>query len=188
MTSCTCRRCEISKKLTWNPYSKKYTTFSPDFFFSHTLGTCFRYLPEGCPYMLIYSALHIMQWFSQLLDVFTQKVRRKIFDFNIFINQNKHRLHKTWSDRYTTQCTTSRVYHRRQTDLLLCTILLLPPLKSSSKHGRWRSSLLLYSISMSPVYSSIIPPFLYTQNQKRQDPIQAQLPHIVSFVNGFIQI
>ena len=40
------------------------------------------------------------------------------------------------------------VYHRRQTDLLLCTILLLPPLKSPSKHGRWRSSLLLYSISM----------------------------------------
>ena len=32
--------------------------------------------------------------------------------------------------------------------MLLCTILLLPPLKSPSKHGRWRSSLLLYSISM----------------------------------------
>ena len=41
---------------------------------------------------------------------------------------------------------------RRQTDLLLCTILLLPPLKSPSKHGRWRSSLLLYSISMALAY------------------------------------
>ena len=38
------------------------------FFFSHTWGSRFKYLPEGCPYMLMYSALHIMQWFSQLLD------------------------------------------------------------------------------------------------------------------------
>ena len=45
---------------------------------------------------------------------------------------------------------TSIVYHRRQTDLLLCTVLLLPPLKSPSKHGRWWSSFLLYSISMVP--------------------------------------
>ena len=40
------------------------------FFFSHTWGTRFRYLPEGWPYMLMYSALHIMQWFSHILDVF----------------------------------------------------------------------------------------------------------------------
>ena len=53
------------------------------FFFSHTWGTRFKYLPEGCPYMLMYSALHAMQWFSQLLDVFTPKIRRKFFDFNI---------------------------------------------------------------------------------------------------------
>ena len=51
------------------------------FFFSHTWCTRFKYLPEGCPYMLMYSALHIMQWFSQLLDVFTPKIRRKIFDY-----------------------------------------------------------------------------------------------------------
>ena len=43
------------------------------FFFSHTWGTRFKYLPEGCPYMLMYSALHIMQWFSHILDVFTRK-------------------------------------------------------------------------------------------------------------------
>ena len=43
------------------------------FFFSHTWGTRFIYLPEGCPYMLMYSALHIMQWFSHILDVFTPK-------------------------------------------------------------------------------------------------------------------
>ena len=40
-----------------------------------------------------------MQWFSHILDVFTQKTRQKFFDFNIFMNQNKRRLHKTWSDR-----------------------------------------------------------------------------------------
>ena len=43
------------------------------FFFSHTWGTRFKYLPEGCPYMLMYSALHIMKWFSGCLDVFTRK-------------------------------------------------------------------------------------------------------------------
>ena len=37
------------------------------FFFSHTWDTRFKYLPEGCPYMLMYSALHIMQWFSHIL-------------------------------------------------------------------------------------------------------------------------
>ena len=68
------------------------------FFFSHTWGTRFKYLPEGCPYMVMYSALHIMQWFSQVLDVFTPKIRRKFFDFNIFMIQNKRRLHKTWND------------------------------------------------------------------------------------------
>ena len=46
------------------------------FLFSHTWGTRFKYLPEGCPYMLMYSALHIMQWFSHILDVFTAKIRR----------------------------------------------------------------------------------------------------------------
>ena len=69
------------------------------FFFSQTWGACFKYLPEGCPYMLMYSALHIVQWFSQILVVFTLKIRRKFFEFNIFMNQSKCRLHKTWSDR-----------------------------------------------------------------------------------------
>ena len=36
--------------------------------------------------MLMYSALHIMQCFSDYmyLDVFTLKIRRKFFDFDIF--------------------------------------------------------------------------------------------------------
>ena len=31
----------------------------------------------------MYSALHIMQWFSNSLDVFTPKIKRKFFDFYI---------------------------------------------------------------------------------------------------------
>ena len=108
IVTCTLLRCDdvtyMYVPALWNfqnadlkpyPYDKKYTIF----FFSHTWDTRFKFLPEGCPYMLMYSALHIMQWFSQILDVFTPKIRRKFFDFNIFMNQNKRRLHKTWSDR-----------------------------------------------------------------------------------------
>ena len=87
---------KFQKKLTWNPTLRQKIHH---FFFSHTWGTCFKYLPEGCSYMLMYSALHIMQWFSHILDVFTPKTRQKFFNFNIFMNQNKRRLHKTWSDR-----------------------------------------------------------------------------------------
>ena len=47
------------------------------FFFSHTWITRFKYLPDGCPYILMYSALHIMQWFSHILDVFTPNFRQK---------------------------------------------------------------------------------------------------------------
>ena len=32
----------------------------------------------------MYSALHIMQWFSQLLDVFTPKIKQKFFNFYIY--------------------------------------------------------------------------------------------------------
>ena len=55
-------------KADFEPYSydKKHTTFSFPIY-----GARFKYLPEGCPYMLMYSALHIMQWFSHILDVFT---------------------------------------------------------------------------------------------------------------------
>ena len=96
----------------------------------------------------MYSALHIMQWFSHILDVFTQKIRRKfsiLFFLWIKINVAYTRLEVIVR---TTYCTTSKVYHRPQTDLLLCTILLLHPVSSSSKHGRRRSSLLLYFISL----------------------------------------
>ena len=93
--------------------------------------------------MRMYSALHIMQWFSHILDVFTPKIIRNFFDFNIFVNQNKRRLHKTCSDR-------SKQRSAQQVEFItgVKLILLLPPLSSSSKHGRRRSRLLLYSISM----------------------------------------
>ena len=59
---------------------RSYATEIHHFFFSHTWGGALasKYLPEGCPYMLMYSALHIMQCFSHILDVFTPKIRRKI--------------------------------------------------------------------------------------------------------------
>ena len=53
------------------------------FFFSHKWDTRFKYLSTLCPYILMYSALHIMQWFSHSLDVFTPKIKRKFFDFYI---------------------------------------------------------------------------------------------------------
>ena len=79
----------------------------------------------------------------------------------------------------------SIVYHRRQTDLLLCTILLLPPLSSSSKHVRRRSRLLLYSISMlqisRPLYIMKRVPN-WTQNKHsrptRMISVMQQCPHL----------
>ena len=87
-----------SQKADFEPYSygKKYATFSFPIHGALASNISLRDAP-----MLMYSALHIMQWFSHILDVFTLKIRRKFFDFNIFMNQNKRRLHKTWSDLYT---------------------------------------------------------------------------------------
>ena len=114
------------------------------FFFSHKCGTRFKYLSKLCPYILMYSALHIMQWFSQVLDVFTPKIKRPFFDFYILwikTNVAYTRLEMIARTKYCTTTTASNwfvtLYYK-----------LLPAVRSSSKHGRWRSSLLLYSISM----------------------------------------
>ena len=114
------------------------------FFFSHKWGTRFKYLSKLCPYILMYSALHIMQWFSQVLDVFTPKIKRPFFDFYILwikTNVAYTRLEMIARTKYCTTTTASNwfvaLYYK-----------LLPAVRSSSKHGRWRSSLLLYSISM----------------------------------------
>ena len=114
------------------------------FFFSHKWGTHFRYLSKLCPYILMYSALHIMQWFSQLLPVFTPKIKWKFFDFYILwikANVAYTRLEMIARTKYCTTTTASNwfvtLYYK-----------LLPAVRSSSKHGRRWSSLLLYSISM----------------------------------------
>ena len=77
------------------PYyaSQKYITFSFPIHGALAWNICLRNVP-----LLMYSALSIMQWFSDCLDVFTLKIWRNFFDFYIFMNQNKYRLHKTWSD------------------------------------------------------------------------------------------
>ena len=114
------------------------------FFFSHKWCTRFKYLSKLCPYILMYSALHIMQWFSQVLDVFTPKIKRKFFDFYILwikTNVAYTRLEMIARTKYCTTTTASNWFVT-----LYCK--LLPAVRSPSKHGRWRSSLLLYSISM----------------------------------------
>ena len=134
---------DISKKLTSNPRLSAKNT--PLFLFPpmwHSL----HYLSKLCPYILMYSALHIMQWFSQVLDVFTPKIKRPFFDFYILwikTNVAYTRLEMIARTKYCTTTTASNwfvtLYYK-----------LLPAVRSSSKHGRWRSSLLLYSISMIP--------------------------------------
>ena len=92
------------------------------FFFSHTWGTRFKYLLQLCPYILMYSAIHIMQWFSHILDVFTPKIRRKFFDLYILwikTNVAYTRLEVIARTRYCTIL-------QRQTDLLLCTLNCFP--------------------------------------------------------------
>ena len=114
------------------------------FYFSHKWGTRFKYLSKLCPYILMYSALHIIQWFSQVLDVFTPKIKWKIFDFYILwikTNVAYTRLEMIARTKYCTTTTASNWFVT-----LYCK--LLPAVRSPSKHGRWRSSLLLYSISM----------------------------------------
>ena len=119
------------------------------FFFSHTWGTPFKYLLKLCPDILIYSALHIMQWFSQIVDVFTLKIRRKFFNFFILWIKTNVAYTRLEVIARTKYCTTTTVSNWFVT--LYCK--LLPAVSSSSKHGRWRSSLLLYSMSMASTYS-----------------------------------
>ena len=68
------------RKLTWNfTLTAKNTPLFLFPYMRHSL----HIFAWGMPYMLMYSALHIMQWFSHILDVFTPKIRRKFFDFNM---------------------------------------------------------------------------------------------------------
>ena len=141
ITSRTCRHWNFPKSwLRTLGYRQKIHHF----FFSHKWGTRFKYLSKLCPYILMYSALHIMQWFSQVLDVFTTKIKRPFFDFYILwikTNVAYTRLEMIARTKYCTTTTASNWFVT-----LYCK--LLPAVRSSSKHGRWRSSLLLYSISM----------------------------------------
>ena len=88
------------------------------FFFSHKWGTRFKYLSKLCPYILMYSALHIMQWFSQVFDVFTPKIKRK---FLIFTFYESKQMSLTQDLRWSLGRSIP-LQLQRQTDLLLCTI------------------------------------------------------------------
>ena len=54
------------------------------FFFSQKWDTRFKYLSKLCPYILMYSSLHIMQWFSHSLDVFTPKINENYSIFTFY--------------------------------------------------------------------------------------------------------
>ena len=86
----------------------------------------------------MYSALHIMQWFSHILDVFTPKIKQNFFDFYILwikTNIAYTRLELIARTKYCTTNTASNwfvtLYYK-----------LLPAVRSSPKLGRRRSSLL----------------------------------------------
>ena len=91
----------------------------------------------------MYSALHVMQWFSHISDVFTPKIRRKFFDFYILWIKTKIVYTRFEVIAKTKYCTTSTALNW----FVTLFYKLLPAVSLSSKHGRRRSSLLLYSIS-----------------------------------------
>ena len=92
-------------------------------FFSYTWSAHLKYLPKGCPYMLMYSALHIMQWFFDcFIDVFTQKIAQKFFNFYILWIKTNVAYTILEVIARTLYCTSVIVYHWCQTDLLLCTV------------------------------------------------------------------
>ena len=49
------------------------------------MGLSLKIFALGIPHMLMYSALHTMQWFSPSLEVFSPKIRQNFFDFRILI-------------------------------------------------------------------------------------------------------
>ena len=128
------------------------------FFFFHTWGTCFKYLPKLCPYILMYSALHIMQWFSHILDVFTPKIRWKFFDYYILrikTNVAYTRLGLIARTKYCTTTTASNWF-------VTLYFKLLPAVRLSSKHGRpvgdlaFYYTLYLWCIHPLPIFSTHI--------------------------------
>ena len=124
----TCRQCEISKKLTLNPFLSAKNT--PLFLFPYMGHMLKIFASTICPYILMYSALHIMQWFSQILDVFTPKIDvftkkiKQIF-FSIFTFYESKQMSLAQDLRWSLEQSIA-LQLQRQTDLLLCTINCFP--------------------------------------------------------------
>ena len=110
------------------------------FFFSHIWGTRFKYLPKLCPYILMYSAsfTHNAVVLSHFRCVHPE-IRRKFFDFYIlWIKKNVAYTRQELIAR-TKYCTTTTASNW----FVTLYYKLLPAVRSSSKHGRRWSSLLL---------------------------------------------
>ena len=89
-----------------------------------------------------YLALQIRQCFSQILDVFTLKIRLKVLISTFFVPK-----YIVANTRLEASLEHSSAL---QTDLLLRTAYSLPSVSNGQIHGRWQSSLLLYSIPVVP--------------------------------------
>ena len=106
--------------------------------------------------MLMYSASHIMQWFSGCLDVFTPKIRQFFFFFNFQIAYTRLK----WSQHSVLLWFSSAYCNDWLQFSILWTLIpnkaefvqvqVIPVLQWAipQKHGDQQSSLLLYSISM----------------------------------------
>ena len=121
-----CRHCEISKKLTLNPtMPAKNTPLS----LLSDMGLSLKIFTLGIPlHDNVFSFTHnaVVLWLFRCVHPENQT---KNLNFKIFVNQNKCRLHKTWTVEViarTTLCSTSIVLVQRQTDLLLCTVNCFP--------------------------------------------------------------
>ena len=131
----TCRRCEISKKLTLNPTLTAKNT--PLFLFPY-MGRSFHIFAWGMPvHAHVFSFTHNAVVLSHFRCVHPENFSILTFLW-IKTNVAYTRLEVIAKQHSALQV---EFITSVKTDLLLCTILLLPPLSSFSKHGHWRSSL-----------------------------------------------
>ena len=92
----TCCHCEIPKKLILNRTKPAKNT--PLFLFPY-MRHSLKLFPWEMPlHAHVFSFTHnaVVLWLFRCVH---PKIQTKIFNFDIFMNQNKCRLYKTWSDR-----------------------------------------------------------------------------------------
>ena len=145
MWSRTCWHSEISKKLVLNRTKPAKNT--PLFLFPY-MRHSFRILPWVMPlHAHVFSFTHntVVFW---LFGCVHPKNETQIFWFLHLWIKTKCRLHKTCSDRWNKVVHYVLSFSTVSNWLVTLYYKLLHWVSSSSKHGCWRSSLLLYSLSV----------------------------------------